>query len=343
MTSPLVEALPFALLTVFPNGKIIFANNIAEELLGLSSRQLEGLSLCAWDGKPEELAALMARATKSGKMTLRMRSLYRPMATMIPVTLHLSPLEEEGKLLVIIEPLSEAERFGEEERRLEGARAAGMMAAMLAHEINNPLAGIRGAAQLMREDVPEESRGLAELICHEVDRIKAMLDEMAFLNEIPAVKEEINIHEVLRYVQAIASSGFARHVTFEEAFDPSLPLLLAHRDSLVQMFLNLVKNAAEATAAVKHARIRLRTACAIDYAKKALPTVRVSVEDNGPGIPPEVEARLFSPFTTTRGHGRGLGLTIAQRIATDTGGVVRFGGSESGRTVFVVEFCVRKL
>ena len=216
------------------------------------------------------------------------------------------------------------------------------MAAMLAHEVKNPLSGIRGAAQLLEQDTDAAGRQLTRLICDETDRIVALVDRMeAFSDYRPFDRDAVNIHEVLGRVRQLAQTGFARHIRFVEAYDPSLPPVHGNRDLLVQVFLNIVKNAAEAatsgegeivlTSAYRHG---LRLAGPGGEGRRHLPLM-VAVADNGAGIPEDVQPSLFDPFVTTKRNGTGLGRALVAKVIGDHGGVIEF-DSRPGRTVFRV-------
>ena len=222
------------------------------------------------------------------------------------------------------------------------ARSVSGMAAVLAHEIKNPLSGIRGAAQLLEHNLSDEDRALTQLICTETERIRKLVDRMeVFGDERPIPKESVNVHNVLDYVRQVAEAGFARHVKIVENYDPSLPPVQANRDQLIQAFLNLVKNAAEAVDRhVKTPRIAIRTAFRPGVrlalsgpgSRASLPLM-IEIQDNGAGIPEHLQPHLFDPFVSTKHNGTGLGLALVAKIIGDHGGVVEF-ESEPGRTVF---------
>ena len=164
------------------------------------------------------------------------------------VDLHVAPLPERADhVVVMLQERTIAEKMDRQLTHRGAARSVIALAAMLAHEIKNPLSGIRGAAQLLEQSVDDDDRSLTRLICEEADRIVKLVDRMeVFTDERPVEREPVNIHVVLEHVKRLTHSGFARHIKFVEDYDPSLPPILANRDQLIQIFLNLVKNAAEA-------------------------------------------------------------------------------------------------
>ncbi|MFZ4689583.1 MAG: two-component system sensor histidine kinase NtrB, partial [Polymorphobacter sp.] len=215
------------------------------------------------------------------------------------------------------------------------ARSAVGVAAMLAHEIKNPLSGIRGAAQLLASVgdaamAEDDRRELTDLIVAEVDRIAKLVDRMeSFTDTRPLKLRPENIHEILGHVRKLAEQGFARGVTLRERYDPSLPLVAGNRDALVQVFLNLLKNAAEAIE--NDGRIELTTAYRPGLKVRpegggppiSLP-LEVRVIDNGPGVEAGLGDHVFEPFVTTKRGGSGLGLALVAKIVADHGGIIEY-------------------
>lgn len=223
------------------------------------------------------------------------------------------------------------------------ARSAVGVAAMLAHEIKNPLSGIRGAAQLLGQSASGDAGELTALIVAEVDRIAALVDSMeGFTDTRVLAQRPENIHEVLGHVRLIAEQGFARGRTLREWYDPSLPLVAGHRDALVQLFLNLLKNAAEA--AGENGTITLSTAYKPglkvrprDGGRPVSLPLEVRVIDDGPGVPETIGDHVFEPFVTSKPGGTGLGLALVAKIAADHGGIVEYQRlRDPDRTVFRV-------
>jgi len=208
--------------------------------------------------------------------------------------------------------------------------------------VKNPLSGIRGAAQLLEQNAAPEDRALTRLIRDEADRVCGLVDRMeAFSNGGPLERSAVNIHEVLNHVITLAESGFGRRLRFVENYDPSLPSVLGNRDQLVQVFLNLIKNAAEATPETGGEVVIATAYChGVRFAvsgsgSRVLLPLMVSIQDNGEGIPEDLRAHLFDPFVTSKPKGTGLGLALVAKIIGDHGGVVE-SESQPRRTVFRV-------
>ncbi len=226
-----------------------------------------------------------------------------------------------------------------------GVRAAAGLGRMLAHEIKNPLSGIRGAAQLIKSGLAVEDIPLAQLIIDETDRVNRLVDRMeAFSEEAAPRRQAVNIHRVLDRVRALAASGLADGLSLRESYDPSLPPAWGEEDQLIQLFLNLVKNAAEAAHGRGDGRGEIAIATAFRHGVRIRSSdegplteapLEVRIIDNGPGPPAELRDHLFEPFVTGKPAGVGLGLALVAKVAAAHGGMVDF-ESEPGRTVFRV-------
>jgi two-component system nitrogen regulation sensor histidine kinase GlnL len=254
--------------------------------------------------------------------------------------LQVAPLADApGSVLLLISPREFAGRQGQVRGMKSAARSAIGMAEMLAHEIKNPLAGISGAAQLLSMNLAPEDLELADLIVAETRRIVKLLEQVEqFGNLRPPELRAVNVHDVLDRARRSAIVGFASHMTIAEEYDPSLPPTLGDADQLVQVVLNLLKNAAEASGG-RSGTIRLRSFYdqvlrlrRADGSGTPLP-LQVEIIDDGPGIPAELSGDIFEPFVSGRENGTGLGLALVTKIIADHGAWIAV-DSVPGRTVF---------
>ena len=340
----LLDALPDPLLEVARDAAIGFANLAAEQFFAASAASLRRGSLHDVLPADSPLFALIEQVFAGGNGVSEYGvTLETPRIGSHLVDLHVAPIAETPNgVLVTLRARARAQAIDRLLLHRGAARSVTAMAALLAHEVKNPLSGIRGAAQLLDRSVAGEDRGLTRLIREETDRICALVDRLeVFDDAFPARREPVNIHQVLTHVRQIAQNGFARRAKIVERYDPSLPPVHGNRDQLIQIFLNLIKNAAEA-APDNNAEIVLSTAYRHGV-RMALPggdsrvqlPIAVTIQDNGQGIPEDLRAHLFDPFVTTKTGGSGLGLALVAKIVGDHGGVVEY-DSDPHRTAFRV-------
>lgn len=330
--SELIASLPAALLVIDGARIVRDCNAAAEALLNLALSAVVGRSVAEMIG--HDLTSLppeQAFAAYDLDMILPVGRAWRG-------DLRAAPLPERpGWQVVTIHGRGshDAARSRDRSGRVLPAVAA---AAMLAHEVKNPLSGIRGAAQLLESGAPPEQAELTHLIRGEVDRIAALIDRMEGLTDTrPRAMEPLNIHAVLGHVRDLALSGFAAGRTIRELYDPSLPDALGNRDALIQILLNLLKNAAEASG--PQGTITLRTAyhhglsvALPEGGRRSLP-IELCVIDNGPGAPPEIADHLFDAFVSATPGGGGLGLAIVDKLVGEMGGIIEY-ARENKETVF---------
>lgn len=325
----MLDALPEAVLWLDAQGCIHRANAATEPLFLQSGAKLIGQSLSQWVQETDVLAKALGADAPGKEQTLTLLPRHRPP---LPVWIEVWPArhgdgsrapERVVRLRPVVAPAAST----------NPQESAAYMAAVLAHEIKNPLSGIRGAAQFLLPQLDDQAEPMARLIMTEVDRIRGLLEQMdVFTQPKPAAMEVLNIHESLRHASALLAAGASENFELVERFDPSLPLVSARKDALVQIVLNLMKNALEAMEGQPVSLLTLHT----DYHRDGNggTWVRLRVIDQGTGIPEALQPSIFEPFVTTKPQGKGLGLAIVAKLALDMGARLQLAGSGPDGTVF---------
>jgi len=333
-------SLPIPSLLIASDDTIIQSNPAAESFLNLSARQLMDASV--WDTVliDAQIEGPLNRARINGTpLFINDVEVGSGMGPPMTCNVQFAPLSGTiDTMLVMIRPIEIASRMTKGGKTSSAARSAIGMAEMLAHEIKNPLAGITGAAQLLSMNLSAEDQELTDLIVEESRRIVKLLEQVEqFGNQRPPSKKPINIHDVIDRARQSASVGFGAHMFFIVDYDPSLPPAMADADQLLQVLLNLIKNASEA--GQDGGTIRLRTfydgSLRIrqkDGSKPSLP-LQIEIIDDGPGLPPAIADDIFEPFISGRENGTGLGLALVSKLINDGGGWISV-ESVPGKTAF---------
>ena len=341
----LLAALPHPVIVLADENRIVYANTAGEGFLSAGLPMLKRMRLDELLSVGCPLLALVDQVRRTGatfnEYSIEVASPRFSGPKLVDV--FGGPLPEQpGYIFLMLYQRTMAMMIERQLTHRAAARSVSGMASVLAHEIKNPLSGIRGAAQLIEPALSEEDRALSQLICSETDRIRDLVDRMeVFGDERPLQTEAINIHGVLDHVRRLIESGIGRHINFSLDFDPSLPQVPGNRDKLVQAFLNLFKNAVEAIGdKTEQGRIGVHTAFRPGVrlsvpgtdTRVSLPLM-IQIEDNGNGIPEHLREQIFDPFVTTKSGGTGLGLALVAKIIGDHGGIIEC-DSEPGRTAF---------
>lgn len=340
-------ALPSVVVVVDRAGIIRFMNAATENFFSISAASACGTEAAATLHLPATLVADISTVCRTGArikqydISAEHSGFSKPVASLHLAPVSLDAAAETYDVVLLMDILDAPDVVRQQHVRQGTMRSAEMMAAMLAHEVKNPLSGIRGAAQLLQDQAGTNPK-LTSLICREVDRIAALLDHMEiFSGDGLKDRHAVNIHEVMEHVRAVAESSFAAGTKITFSYDPSLPEVSGDKDSLIQLFLNLVKNAAEAVRGKENGVIRLTTRYELNHRMKlagapvSLP-IAVGVEDNGGGVPEAMRPLIFDPFVTGKTGGKGLGLAIVAKIVTDHNGTIELDSGKPGWARFKV-------
>ncbi len=341
-TESIINALTTTIITLDKDNSIILINTAGEHFLQGALNYLKGKPLSDFLPKDNPVFSLIKKVRKQGIAVSENRVILEsPRIERNLVNLQAIPLAEDPNTIILtLQKRSIAESIDRQLTHRGAARSVTAMASMLAHEVKNPLSGIRGAAQLLEQNIKPEDASLTTLIREETDRICELVDRMEeFSNHGPLHRNAVNIHQVLDRVLQLARNGFGHKLLYITNYDPSLPPVFGNRDQLVQVFLNLIKNAAEATPS-KKGKITLETAYQQGVHFNAPGTnsrthlpLRISIIDNGGGIREDIKNHLFDPFITSKPKGTGLGLALVAKIIGDHGGVIEF-ESQPNKTEF---------
>jgi two-component system nitrogen regulation sensor histidine kinase GlnL len=325
------------------DGAVLFANAALEDALGTSRRTIEGSNFPACFTEPQTLKTALEGAGSNEFAALRYDAwLVRQGAEPMPVHVVVAQTDRAGEIIVELLPLEQQARQEREERLLDQAQANKELIRNLAHEIKNPLGGIRGAAQLLQMEV--DSRELTEytqVIIHEADRLQTLVDRLLAPHRRPHVVGDVNIHEVCERVRSLILAEFPRGLRVVREYDTSIPEFRGDREQLIQAVLNIAHNACQAlseriSAGDAQLVFRTRIARQVTFGKQRYRlALELHVIDNGPGVPPSIKDRIFYPLVSGREGGSGLGLTLAQTFVQQHHGLIEC-DSVPGRTDFKI-------
>ena len=346
-----------AVIVLGQDSAIAFFNQAAEELTRIPRTRVLGRTCSEVFPESPFVAQMAERARQMLQSETRSEERLRAHGKWIPVRITCVPLWNEGGDIdgtaLVIQDLSYQLALEEAAKRHESLARLGTLVAGLAHEVRNPLAGIKGAAQLLAQRVPDDAQlaEYTEVISSEADRLSELVENMLQLGAPPKPKlAAVNVHRALRIALATLDSEIRKNnLILTCDLDPSLPETVADLGQVQQVLLNLIKNAIDAVAPMdeRPGEIRIVTKMETDYhimrdQRGALSYLRIEVNDNGPGIAPEERTKVFEPFFTTKDKGTGLGLAIAQRIISDHGGRLRFINRDEGGTSAWISLPIRR-
>ena len=344
-SSAILNAIPAPVFVVDENDNLCFLNASAEQFFQGSEVTLLGENIQNLLPQDNPILSLVQKVRRQGSsMTEYGVHVSTPRIGQHSLSVDAALLSDAGQdVVLVLQGDNIANKIDETITQKGAARSVSALSAMLGHEVKNPLSGIRGSAQLLETLVSPEDRSLTQLIIRETDRIVKLVDRFEVFSEGPVLdRESVNIHEVLDHVLDLAKAGFGKSAKFTAQYDPSLPHVFGNRDQLIQIFLNLVKNAVEAlegkadgeVTIVTAFRHGVRLAIPGSESRMYLPMM-ASVRDNGTGVPDELRPHLFDPFITTKHGGSGLGLALSAKLVSDHGGIIEV-ESKPRRTSFNV-------
>jgi len=343
-TFPLAEVmdvLPFPVVLLEAEDKFIWLNHAGEHFFKSSLSILAGTSLDRLIAPDSQVFSLIRRARQSGSSVEdKSVTFIGPRIGLKGASIQLVPFSlphyAAPVILMTLQERKGAEQLATQQNFKGAALSMSRMSALLAHEIKNPLAGIKGAAQLLEMEIPEAQQELSHMIVSEADRITSLLQRIENLSsDAPVRFETVNIHEVLDHCLKITAASFGRHLEIKRSYDPSLPDIQADRELLVQCFINLFKNASEATAEGDHLSVQtsysLTRYVTTENSRKLIHLpLQIAIADSGKGVPDDLQAHIFEPFVSGKSNGSGLGLAMVASVIADHGGAIAMQSTPQG-------------
>jgi two-component system nitrogen regulation sensor histidine kinase GlnL len=318
--------------------RVVHANPAAEDLFSFSLKNVAGLTLAQLFTDSRELTGSLNSALgQNWSYAGRDLTLTRPAQASLHLNCLITPTETSAaRFLIEFRPIDQQLKLAREQRQMDQQLANRELIRNLAHEIRNPLGGLRGSAQLLERELDRpELREYTQVIIKEADRLQVLLDRLLTPHRPPQVAP-LNIHEVLERVRSLVLAEFPDGIKIERDYDASLPDLHGDKEQLIQAVLNIVRNAAQALNGKGTIDIRTRAARQVTLAKQRYKlALELQVVDNGPGIPEELRERIFYPLVSGRDGGTGLGLTLSQTFVQHHHGTIEC-DSEPGRTCFTI-------
>nr|WP_236599359.1 nitrogen regulation protein NR(II) [Ramlibacter monticola] len=324
------------------DGTVLFANSALEDALGLSRRNIEGTSLLPLFAEPAILRTALDGARINEYAALRYDArLLRQQGEPVPVHVVLAQTEVQDEFVVELLPLEAQTRQDREERLIDQVQANKELIRNLAHEIKNPLGGIRGAAQLLEMEIDPQLKEYTRVVIHEADRLQTLVDRLLAPHRRPHVVSDVNIHEVCERVRSLILAEFPKGLKVVRDYDTSIPEFRGDREQLIQAVLNIAHNACQALAQrieTGDAQVTFKTRIGrqVTFGKQRYRlALELHVIDNGPGVPDSIKDRIFFPLVSGREGGSGLGLTLAQTFVQQHHGLIEC-DSVPGRTDFKI-------